>query len=274
MITRLAPTPSGFLHEGNAANLLLVSWLAAAAQGQVALRIDDMDASRYRPAYVDDVFSVLEWLDIPWHIGPTDPRDFEQRHSQRLRTEQYRSELGRLTSSEHLEVYACRCSRKQLRDVGSMSCVGDCRHQGRELVPGESALRVHVPRGTTVTVDGRSVDLAAEAGDFVVWRRDDVPAYHLVSVVEDRELNVSHVVRGSDLVASTAAQLFLAPHLDAVALTRATFVHHALALDDQGLKLSKSQLAAGPMERSVVHRRRVYDLARKLGEPVGIGPVG
>ena len=59
MITRLAPTPSGFLHEGNAANLLLVSWLAAAAQGQVALRIDDMDASRYRPAYVDDVFSVL-----------------------------------------------------------------------------------------------------------------------------------------------------------------------------------------------------------------------
>ncbi len=76
MITRFAPTPSGYLHIGNAANALLVSWLAAASDGTVALRIDDMDASRARSEFVADIFDTLAWLEIPWTIGPRDAADF------------------------------------------------------------------------------------------------------------------------------------------------------------------------------------------------------
>lgn len=272
MITRLAPTPSGFLHEGNAANLLLVSWLAASQGGQVALRIDDMDASRYRPEFVDDIFAVLEWLGVEWSTGPTDRRDFEQHHSQRERTEQYRAELDRLTSSTALETYACRCSRRELRDRASIACVSDCRTSGRAIAPGETALRVHVPDGTTVVVEGRPVDLSAQMGDFVVWRRDDLPSYQLVSIVEDRDLQVTHIVRGADLRTSTAAQLFVAPHLGAGDFERVTFVHHDLALDAEGAKLSKSRMDRGPITRSPAERDRVDRLAREIGSRVGIGP--
>lgn len=272
MITRLAPTPSGFLHEGNAANLLLVSWLAASHGGQVALRIDDVDASRYRPEFVDDIFAVLEWLDIEWSTGPADRRDFEQHHSQRQRTEQYRAEVGRLTSSSALETYACRCSRRELRDRSSITCVSDCRASGRSMVPGETALRVHVPDGSTILVEGRPVDLSAQMGDFVVWRRDDLPSYQLVSIVADRDLEVTHIVRGADLRASTAAQIFLAPHLGARDFDRVTFLHHDLARDAMGAKLSKSRLARGPITRSSAERDRVYRLAREIGSRVGIDP--
>ena len=126
MITRFAPTPSGYLHLGNAVNAQLVAWLALSADGEIRLRIDDMDAPRSRGEYVEDIFNTLAWLEIDWKGGPTDSEDFLQRHSMRGRTEHYRAELEQ-ARGRGLEVYACTCSRSQLRGPPVGGCPGGCR---------------------------------------------------------------------------------------------------------------------------------------------------
>lgn len=243
MLARLAPTPSGFLHEGNLANFHATARIARESGADLALRIDDADASRYRREYVDHIFAVLEEHRFRWTVGPRSTEEFEASWSQRRRTEEYRSRLADLAGSGVI-AYACACSRTALAGTPSGGCPGGCRHRGLPLVPGSSALRVHVPGGTSVRVGDRDVLLDEALGDFVVWRRDDLPAYQWVSLLEDERLGTTHIVRGEDLVASSAAQAFLARALGIVNVAQATYVHHPLVLDDQGRKLSKSTLGS------------------------------
>ena len=91
--TRFAPTPSGYLHLGNAWSLALTWLLARSRGGSIHLRIDDLDAARLRPEYLEDIFASLEWLGLDWDGGPRDPADFLARHSQRLRLDRYRAAL-------------------------------------------------------------------------------------------------------------------------------------------------------------------------------------
>jgi glutamyl/glutaminyl-tRNA synthetase len=272
--TRLAPTPSGYLHLGNAVNFQLVSWLAEQEGAEVVLRIDDVDATRHRPEYVDDIFDVLEWMGISWDRGPRSREEFDAHFSLGRRTAHYRAALDRAQAGG-LEAYACSCSRSAQRGVPTGGCAARCRDSQLTFEPGATSLRVHVPRGTVVSVEGRPVHVDREIGDFVVWRRDDMPAYHLASVVEDQENGITHVVRGHDLRPSTAAQLFLARPLEATAFASAVFLHHPLVADEQGRKLSKSQLTTGsPLECTAATRRRIHDLAAELAEPLGIQPGG
>ena len=240
-LTRYAPTPSGYLHAGNLRNFDMTAQLAVDVGADIALRIDDADASRYRREYAADIFRVLIERALPWTIGPVDVTDFEQNWSQRARTESYRAELGRLRDS--LPTYACACSRTIQVGPATGGCVGGCRSRSLSLVPGETALRVAVPVGTAIAVGDVTVDLAVGIGDVVVWRRDDLPAYQLVSVVEDRNLGTTHIVRGQDLLVSSAAQVYLAPALGAGNVAEATYVHHPLITDAGGRKLSKSTMA-------------------------------
>jgi glutamyl-tRNA synthetase len=114
-------------------------------------------------------------------------------------------------------------------------------------VPGSTALRIAVDPGTTVSVGDHPIRLDTAMGDFIVWRRDDLPAYQLVSVVEDHDLAITHIVRGRDLVGSSAAQVYLAGWLGADNVIEATYVHHELLTDPTGAKLSKSnQGRTGP----------------------------
>ena len=260
MISRFAPTPSGYLHEGNAVNALLVHWLARSHHGTVLLRIDDMDVARTRTEYVHDIHGVLEWLGIDWTPAP------------RLVPADYREALWR-ASRNGLEVYACSCSRRQLGGMPAVGgCPGGCRQGGLEHVAQETALRVHVPVGTTIRLEGQAIDLAERVGDFVVWRREDLPAYQLTSVVDDLHHGVTHVVRGLDLLDSTAAQLFLAQYL-ADDFGRTRFIHHPLITDPSGSKLSKSQVSHGvPLPRTDAKRGEVLAAAAELGRPCGISP--
>ena len=269
MITRIAPTPSGYLHMGNCVNFLLTSWLRLEHGGTLALRIDDMDADRYRPEYVDDTFRILDWLGIEWNIGPRDTLEFESHFALRDRTEAYRIELARLIDS-NLSTYACACSRSAARAVGSTGCVADCRGKDLALDPGVTALRLHVPLGTSVTVGDHVVDLHAAMGDFVIWRRDDRPSYQLASLVEDRDLGTTHLVRGEDLLPSSAAQVFLARALGADSFAQGTFLHHPLVRDERGEKLSKSQLAAGPLATSAHSRDMLVEQATALAGALGM----
>ena len=169
---------------------------------------------------------------------PRDVAEFEAHFSQRTRTEYYRGELR----SASINTYACTCSRSTQRDTPTGGCAGGCRHAETPWRPGETALRAVVPEGTLIAVGPDSVRLDEALGDFIVWRRDDLPAYQWVSVIEDRDLGVTHIVRGADLLPSSAAQVFLARAIGARNVAEATYVHHDLVLDEHGSKLSKSTL--------------------------------
>ena len=98
--TRIAPTPSGLLHEGNGISFLLTYALARAYEGQILLRIDDLDAERMRLAYLDDIFRTLDWLGIEWDEGPSSVADFQQNWSQHHRLDLYQNALDTLKNTE------------------------------------------------------------------------------------------------------------------------------------------------------------------------------
>ena len=258
VLTRFAPTPSGYLHLGNAVNAVLVARLAEQAGGRVGLRIDDIDAARARGAYVEDIHGLLDWLGIK----------VAQSWSQSERLDRYREVKD---SASGLLTYACGCSRRELSGPATGGCPGGCRAAGLPLRPGGTALRVVVPENTAVEVDGVFVRLDLVMGDFVVWRRDDLPAYQLASVVDDVDLGMTHIVRGVDLLESTAAQLFLARGLGLDSFASMTVLHHGLVTGTDGTKLSKSQAERGrPLPRTDEMRTLISDAADELGAPLGI----
>ena len=239
---RIAPTPSGYLHEGNAANALLTSWWARALGGTVVLRIDDADPDRSKDAFVADILDVLAWVDVHVDEGPGTVADLHDTWSQRLRTHRYREAALALAADGR--AFACTCPR------GTRDCT--CRQRTGEWQPGVNALRWN----------------RRDIVDPVLWRRDDVPAYHLTSVVDDDLWAIDHVVRGKDLEASTTLQRDLATELGLA--FPGSIVHHPLAMTPDGDKLSKSTLARGPMPRTDEVRAHIIALAHEWAEAVGI----
>lgn len=240
VLSRIAPTPSGYLHTGNAINFLLVSRFVRKVGGRLLLRIDDCDAGRSRPAFIEDIFSSLEWLGIEWDIGPSGPDDFFAHFSQSARRERYLASLEKLIASGR--VYNCFCSRASIRQqFGDAVYPGLCRGKGLAYTAGKTARRIVVDRMAEFA--GRSYDLAAAMGDFVVWTKEDMPAYQLASLVDDEEYGVTHIFRGDDLLLSSVAQRYLAEELGYRTFLQTKIFHHPLLLDDNGQKLSKSDSA-------------------------------
>jgi glutamyl-tRNA synthetase len=263
LVTRIAPTPSGFLHVGNALNMVLTHWLARTHGGRLLLRIDDFDTERARPQYLEDVFRTLDWLGIDIDEGPCGPQDFHSTWSMSTRVDLFRTARDRLMGAEHGSVFVCRCSRHDLDSSGR--CVLGCREQGLALEPGHSALRMSV-------VGGSVRGLRLPPGDHVLWRRDDLPAYQLGSVVADEDFAVTAIVRGVDLLESSALQLQLAGMLPAPSFSVIDLRHHALLAAPDGHKLSKSAGAqAHPLEHTDALREQVRSWARALGAPIGVG---
>ena len=266
VVSRLAPTPSGYLHIGNAVNFVL-TWLLTRrvvpgrAGGVLHLRIDDLDRARLRPAYLENIFRVIDWLGIDYDHGPSGPDDFLRRHSQLLHLPEYNAILRRLAQRPGL-VQASTRSRTNVAEA---------------VVPLETpgvAWRAHVPAGTTISFNdawqGRiNVPLDALMPDFVVRKKDGVAAYQVASVVDDLRLGTTLVVRGLDLQPSTAAQLWLAAQLSETATFNAARIqlfHHPLLTDAAGQKLSKSQqlpLDAGVMAQAQ-GKQAVFQAVAKL----------
>lgn len=221
---RLAPTPSGYLHTGNALNFAL-NWLAARLGGAgLLLRIDDLDAERKRPEYVQDIFESLDWLGLDRDEGPRSADDFEKNWSQHLRLPLYFNVLERLREKGLL--FACRKSRRDLAPYGNAYPPG-FRDQGLSLEDPDVAWRLKTPPGLALR-------------DFAVRRRDGVPAYQVASVADDLYFGITHVIRGADLAESTDAQRFLARCLGEDKFLKINFLHHPLIINEHGEKLSKS----------------------------------
>jgi glutamyl-tRNA synthetase len=242
--SRIAPTPSGYLHIGNAFNFLLTEHLTRQQGGLLRLRIDDLDAPRFRAEYLDDIYETLDWLGIAIDAGPRTAAEHLEHFSQQLRIPQYESLLEQLIATGR--VFACSCSRK---DVTGKSTDGQypgtCRNKGLPLDMPAVALRYRTDEEDCVSWDDgilgtQQVNLHKNIRDFVVRRKDGLPAYHVVSLWDDEAYGINMVVRGEDLLYSTAAQLWLAKVMAMGTFSSSRFYHHPLLVDAGGGKLSKS----------------------------------
>jgi glutamyl-tRNA synthetase len=236
--TRIAPTPSGFLHLGNVLSFVITSALARKNAAKILLRIDDLDQARVNKQYIQDIFDTLNFLEIPWDEGPRNAKDFEDNYSQLHRMPVYQEALKQL--SDEGFVYACNCSRSQL-GMGS-ECL--CFNKKPALTSQNASWRLLTGNNTPIQVksyNGEIINAALpqEMNNFVVKKKDGFPAYQLTSVIDDLFYGVDLIVRGEDLWPSTLAQHELAASLGKTIFSAITFYHHPLLMD-AGKKLSKS----------------------------------
>ena len=246
---RIAPSPTGYLHLGHARTFLCAQERAREAKGKLILRVEDLDPARCRREFSDAIVEDLRWFGLAWDEGPDRGGPFQPyRQSERL--DLYREALAALETAG--VVYPCYCSRK---DVAAASLAphdeneepiypGTCRKFAGSVSPSAREKvnwRFRVPDGEEISF----VDLGLGAqravggqhfGDFVVWRRDDVPAYQLAVVVDDAAMQISEVVRGEDLLTSTFRQLLRYRALQA---EPPDFYHTALLRDATGKRLAK-----------------------------------
>jgi len=263
-MTRMAPTPSGFLHLGNMYNFIL-NWLwARANNGKVLLRIDDADTERKRKEYLDDIFRVLEKTGLDWDLGPTGPDDFERNWTQAQRNDIYASLLA--TLREQSLLYACTCSRKD-RQHGFEETPCNCRDANIPFDAPAVAWRIKTDPGAVVSLnDKRMGNLSMPVNDFIVRRKDGIASYQLSSLADDRIFFVSHIARGEDLLESTACQVFIDQQLEMPWFSKALFWHHPLLKNSDGTKISKS---AGQSAVSLLQETEPSMIIRSFGEWMG-----
>ena len=239
VVGRFAPSPSGRMHLGNVFAALL-AWLSARhADGELLLRIEDLDPDRCRPEYSVQLKEDLHWLGLDWD------REGQQ---QSLRGDVYREAFAML--EEKQLVYPCFCSRGELHAAsaphasdGTPIYAGTCRMltaAERERKTRQPALRLQVPDrvyGFCDHLQGyREENLMQECGDFIIRRSDGVYAYQLAVVVDDAAMGVTEVVRGRDLLGSTPRQLYLQEMLG---YPKPEYMHVPLLLSEDGRRLSK-----------------------------------
>ncbi|WP_297965566.1 glutamate--tRNA ligase family protein [uncultured Campylobacter sp.] len=330
--SRVAPTPSGFLHAGNVYNFLLTYLFTRAFDGILYLRIDDYDLPRYRRQYVENIFRVLDMLGIDFDGGPGGVGEFEAKFSSKFRLGAYQNALK--TLEQKGVCYACECSHSMKSSFENGIYTRVCAEKNLKFKKDETAMRLRTIDGAQINVrqnlinfdalgrgsggkasladglwgnaqkiqdgtanglkkltnfrgfggdkpddkkfnlnaienpeerilnsansDGlnltdesafeaekfaqaQSVNLAQILGDFVIWKKDDTPAYNLASLVDDEILGVNLLVRGEDLLACSAAQKYEAQMLG-YGFESSNFIHHGL-LAHGGKKLSKSSSA-------------------------------
>ncbi|MCF8450734.1 MAG: hypothetical protein K9G49_12760 [Taibaiella sp.] len=242
--TRIAPTPSGYLHVGNILSFVITSKIAAKENVGILLRIDDLYWEKPDKRYVQDIFDTLNFLEIPWSAGPRNIQEYENEYSQQHRIANYKNTLQQLKENGHL--YACTCSRaKVLGGNNQGAYAGTCRHKNIPLESDKVCWRLRTDDIIDLTVRnyGGTVfksRLPENMHDFIVRRKDGLPAYQLVSVLDDLYFGVDLVVRGEDLLASTLAQQYLSYKLGFDNFRDIRFYHHPLLIGNDGLKLSKS----------------------------------
>ena len=264
---RLAPSPTGYLHLGHACTFWTAQLRAREAGGTLILRNEDLDRQRCKAEFVAAMLEDMRWFGFYWQEGP-DIGGPHSPYTQLERIQFYRSAFEKLRIGGFL--YSCTCSRQdvlralQAPHQGEEEPIypGTCRNVTGDMLRVTSGARsgavetsspvnrqpstapswrFRVPDGRAITFnDGQlgpqSFTAGKDFGDFVVWRNDDLPAYQLACVVDDAAMGITEVVRGADLLATTARQLLL---YEALGLIAPAFFHCPLVTDEQGVRLAK-----------------------------------
>jgi glutamyl/glutaminyl-tRNA synthetase len=250
---RLAPSPTGHLHLGHARTFWIAQQRALAASGTLILRNDDLDSTRYRMDFVASMLEDLRWLGLSWSEGPDCGGPFAP-YNQSERRDHYRAALNQLYAAGH--IFPCTRSRRDVLEaigaphegaaddepvypVSFRPPMGAPLPELRETI--SVNWRFRVPQGETISFrDERFGEQSAIAGqdfgDFLVWRKDDVPSYQLACVVDDAEMKITEVVRGADLIKSTFRQILL---FRALGYDVPQFYHCPLMVDHSGQRLAK-----------------------------------
>jgi len=238
--TRLAPSPTGALHLGNARSFV-INWALARQRGwRLILRVEDLDTPRVKAGAIDETIDLLRWLGLDWDEGPV---------IQSLDLAPYESAMRSL--AERGLAYPCELTRSQIEEAASAP------HEGDREAPFPSSLRPAIsPRAFDNTgtnwrlivepaavafndrfAGAQSFEPSREIGDYVIWTKRQSPAYQLAVVVDDHAQGVTQIVRGDDLLPSTARQLLLAR---ALGLTpEPAYTHLPLVRGDDGRRLAK-----------------------------------
>jgi len=263
---RLAPSPTGYLHVGHARTFWTAYQRAREAGGTLVMRMEDLDSDRSRAEYSDAALEDLRWLGIRWQEGPDKGGPFAP-YVQSKRGAIYLAAWRKLVRQGCL--FPCRCSRKDLESAlsaphepartaegGKLEALDDepiypgtCRRVtkvpasalDRPDTPGAMNWRFRVPDGEVVEfLDlnlGRQRFVAGkDFGDFLVWRRDGAPSYQLACVADDAAMGITEVVRGADLLRSTARQILLNR---ALGFENPAWYHCRLVVDHHGRRLAK-----------------------------------
>jgi glutamyl-tRNA synthetase len=248
---RIAPSPTGYLHLGHA----LTFWTAQerARGGVLVLRIEDLDASRCREEYREAIAEDLRWFGIAWQEGPDGDYGSHGPYVQSRRD--YLPVWRRLRDAGL--IYPCTCSRRDVLsalsaphgeeqpDADEPVYPGTCRHrlaEGRDYEgPAGVNWRFRVPDGEELRFrDSRIGEVRAVAGrdfgDFIVWRKDNIPSYQLAVVADDAAMAITEVVPGEDLLQSTFRQILL---YRALGFAEPAWHHCALVRDAEGRRLAK-----------------------------------
>jgi glutamyl/glutaminyl-tRNA synthetase len=256
---RLAPSPTGYLHLGHARTFWVAYERAREAGGVLVLRDEDLDPARSRAEFAASMLEDLRWLGVEWQEGPDVGGPFSP-YRQSARRGLYLEAWARLVKGGH--VYPCVCSRKDIARAAEAPHEGQtgvrhvqddephypgtCRTRAGGTphapdVPAGLNWRFRVPDGEELVFEdlnqgGQSFVAGRDFGDFVVWRRDDVTAYQLAVVVDDARMRITEVVRGADLLKSTARQMLLQR---ALGFHTPAYFHCDLLNDERGERLAK-----------------------------------
>ena len=244
---RIAPSPTGYLHLGHASTFWTAFARARERQGTLIFRNEDLDPQRCQQEFAAAMLEDLRWYGIEWQEGPDVGGEFGP-YVQSQRRHLYLEAWRKLLQGGW--IYPCSCSRRELATAATAPhddndepiYPGTCRER---RLAAESPLgvnwRFRVPDGEAVEFDDRrmgrqSFAAGSDFGDFLIWRRDDVPSYQLAVVVDDAAMKVSEVVRGADLLRSTARQILLQR---ALGLATPDYYHCPLMNDEKGVRLAK-----------------------------------
>lgn len=236
---RLAPSPTGAQHVGNA-RTYLIAWLSARSQGgEVLLRIEDIDSPRIKPGAAEQALDDLRWLGLDWDGEPV---------VQTARLSLYEAALEQLKRRDL--VYPCTCTRSDIAAAASAPHAehegpvypGTCSHRSAadaDSLDAPFAWRFRVTESPVFTdrlLGEVRIDLKQAGGDFVVWKNSGTPAYQLAVVGDDAAMGISEVIRGDDLVPSTPRQLLL---YEALGFDPPSFAHVPLVVGPDGRRLAK-----------------------------------
>jgi glutamyl/glutaminyl-tRNA synthetase len=270
---RIAPTPTGFMHLGHAKTFLKAQERAREAEGTLLLRVEDLDRERCKEEFTGALIEDLRWAGLDWEEGP-DVGGACGPYTQSDRGEVFRKVWKSLRASG--SIFPCRCSRKDVQVAvtaphesgGELIYPGICRDWSPDFDSEESAeavnWRFRVPDGETIEFVDENLGIqrfgaGRDFGDFLVWRKDGIPSYELAVVADDIAMGITEVVRGEDLLLSTARQILLYRSLGCEA---PSYYHCPLVLDESGRRLAKRHQSLGLREI----RRRGFDLAALLGD--------